>query len=621
MNFAVMNSRVILLAVSAGLACWLGFWAVPGDVALGWIRNYGYWVMLGTTAWFAWAVIRVLRRWPRPRAEARRFDGWGWAVVVAATWLLTVHEPFGFKIVMDEILLLGTSMSMHLDRLVQVPYRAHDIQGVFLIMDGAVDKRPLFFPFLLSLLHDFLGYRPANAWVLNVGLTGGFMALVFGLGRRLLGRLAGVVGVVLLAGLPLLAQNANGGGFEVLNLVMILVCVGLGIRMLETKEAPEVAAFCLGTVLLAQVRYESALFVLPAGILILLMWWRERRWVLPPALVATPLLLLPVPLLQKIFLVREDAWQLASKPEMAAPFSLTYVFENMAHNWGFFFARDELQPNSWLLSAVGLLALAFLVLHFIRVPRRWASMAAAEQCLTVYAAALLGLFGLLMGYFWGRFDEPVIARLSLPVHLLFVLALWLVIPRFPRPERWWVGLLGLATAQLWFWSLPATAHHAYTLGYTPGREVAWRQEFMREQATDDYLVIDPNSAVWITHGVSGVPPLDASQRLDAMAFNFRNRSFREIYVFQHFDVEPATGALQLRTDYDPGPAFVLETVKERRLGILKLSRISRVIDIVHPIPAGREAGDAASAPTIGREEGGRDELRQAYREQWLRNLP
>src|SRR5450432_4297934 len=100
----------------------------------------------------------------RGRLGLRRDFGLGSTV-------LLVHETFGFKIGMDEIMLLGTSMSMHLDKTVLVPVRGNDIQGTFAILDGMMDKRPLFFPFLVSLLHDLTGYRPANAFVLNGTLT------------------------------------------------------------------------------------------------------------------------------------------------------------------------------------------------------------------------------------------------------------------------------------------------------------------------------------------------------------------------------------------------------------------------------------------------------------------
>jgi hypothetical protein len=56
---------------------------------------------------------------------------------------------------------------------------------------------------------------------------------VYTLGRMLAGRVAGWLGVVLFAGLPLLSQNATGGGFELINLVMILATLLLGARCVE----------------------------------------------------------------------------------------------------------------------------------------------------------------------------------------------------------------------------------------------------------------------------------------------------------------------------------------------------------------------------------------------------
>ena len=102
--------------------------------------------------------------------------------------VLLVHESFGFKIVMDELMLLGTSMSMHLDRVALTPLRGNDIQGAFVVLDGIVDKRPLFFPFLVSIVHDLSGYRPENAFFLNGLLTFVLLGLTWSLGRRLAGR-------------------------------------------------------------------------------------------------------------------------------------------------------------------------------------------------------------------------------------------------------------------------------------------------------------------------------------------------------------------------------------------------------------------------------------------------
>ena len=77
-----------------------------------------------------------------------------------------------------------------------------------------------------------------------------FMALVNAVGRLLAGRLGGWLGVVLFAGLPLLGHNATGGGFELLNLVMILGTMLLGARYLARRDGPAFTAFCFSALLL-----------------------------------------------------------------------------------------------------------------------------------------------------------------------------------------------------------------------------------------------------------------------------------------------------------------------------------------------------------------------------------
>lgn len=612
-----MNRLLTLALLNGLLALVLGFFAIPGQQALWLIKHLGYWVMLGTACLFAWLLIGVIRR--TERLGLRNWTDWKSAAVVPAGWLvLSLHEPFGFKVIMDEIMLLGTSMSMHFDKLVQVPYRGHDIQGAFIIVEGLIDKRPLFFPFLLSCLHDVLGYRPENAFWLNAALALMLLAMVYLLGRRLAGTAAGVAGVLLLAGLPLLAQNANGGGFELLNLVMIALTLWLGLRFAETRETPELSALCVSGVLLAQTRYESALFILPVALLIIWVWWRERRLILSWTLAFTPLLLLPVPLLQKIFQLQQEAWQMFSKPGVEEPFSLEYVWINLAHAWGYFFDTTGGQPNSLLLSILGLFAVGFLLLLLARMLPRLRTAPPAGVVAMFFCLGLFVLFALLMGYFWGKFDDPVITRLSLPLHLLFVIALWLVVPELPKPGRVWWGLNLAALLQLWGLSIPSMSSHAYTMNYVHGREIEWRREFIREHPARDYLVIDANSIAWITHLVSSTPPLQAKLRKNSIIYHRRNHSFSEIYVFQRFDLDPETGRMKIVDDYDLGPDYQLETVTERRLHPYTLSRISRVVAI-------RESAAAAAkpppAPVGSLSPAKQKELKKQYWENWLRNLP
>jgi Dolichyl-phosphate-mannose-protein mannosyltransferase len=611
-----MNRLLLLTILNGLLAVLIGFVAVPPAQALWLVKFCGYWLMLATAAWAAWQIGRVL--W-------RGLQGWRWdraefpalASIPAGWVLLLVHESFGFKILMDEIMLLGTSMSLHFDKLVQTPFRGHDLQGAYVLLDGMVDKRPYFFPFLLSVLHDVGGYRPENVFVLNAALALLLLIAVYAVGRKLAGPNAAALGVLLLAGLPLLAQNATGGGFELLNLLMISLAIWLGIRFAETRQPADLSAFCLAGVLLAQTRYESALFILPVALVILWVWWQEGKPVLSWTLAFTPLLLLPVPLLQKVFQLRQASWEMFSKPGVEQPFAPSFIVVNVAHAWGYFFDNTGGQPNSLLLSSLGLLGLAFLLMHLVRLIPKLRSAAAPTVVASIFSVSLLALFGLLMCYFWGKFDDPVITRLSLPLHLLFVLALWLVVPAFPNPARVWRALLLLAGLQIFTLSIPAMASHAYTLNYVHGREVAWRREFIDQHPLRDYLVVDPSSIFWITHQVSSTPPEQARAHKEKLIFHRQNRSFAQIYVYQRFDVDPATGRLKLVADFDPGPDYVLETVVERRLHPFSLSRISRVVDIkggaTTPAPA------EAPAPPLSDEQ--KQKLKQAYWDNWVRNLP
>ena len=105
----------------------------------------------------------------------------------------------------------------------------------------------------------------------------------------------------------------------------------------------------------------------------------------------------------------------------------------------------------------------------------------------------------------------------------------------------------------------------------------------------DYLMIDNDTPLWVSHRVSATPTTVAAKRQADIAFHLRNRTFSDVLVFQRFNVNPETGVLTLRDGDDLGPDFVLEPVAERRLHLLTLSRISRVKEI-------RLAAGPVSAP-------------------------
>lgn len=613
---ALSDRRCWLMMLSTLLAVVLGFFVVPDQAAIDLVSKAGFWFVLVAFALWVGALGHSfagdVRSW-----RWRDVDAVSVGVVALGGLVLLAHEDFGFKIVMDELMLLGTSMGMHFDKAALTPLRGNDIQGAFMIVEGMVDKRPLFFPFLVSLVHDVTGYRPANAFIVNTVLTFVFLAQVCLLGRKLAGRSGGWLGVTLCAGLPLLGQNATGGGFELLNLVMILGTLLLGARYLERRDDAALVAFAFSGLLLAQVRYESVIYLLPVALVVLWVWIRDGRIALPWALLAAPLLMVHYPLQHRIFDVRTSAWEMASKPGYTSPFSLSYIPESLVNALRFFFGAPSDQPNSLVLSALGWLAVPFFVLLVAKRLRSLGSEPPAAVAVTFFSLGFALQFALMMCYVWG-FDEVVTRRLSLPTHLALVIAVLAVLPQFARPAVPRV-LLGLAALGLIARSVPSMAAHAYSQEYTPGREVAWRREFMARQPRPDYLMIDNDSTLWVTHLVSSTPTVMADKKRGDIAYHMRNRTFSDVFIFQRYEVDPESGTLRLRKGDDPGPGYVLETVAERRLQIFSLSRISRVKEIRND--AGAISTPDPATHVVPRNRAEIEKARRAFLEQYMKQLP
>lgn len=619
----IANRKVWLLALWGGVAFALARWIIPPAWALTAIVEGGYWIMLATVVAFVLTLWRLtkstLADWRPGRAE---WTGLTLAVAVAGVW--QAHEERGFKILADEVLLLGTSMDIHYLRKPTYPVRATDVQGPFQVLQSVLDKRPFFFPFVVGTVHDLTGYRPDNPFYVNLALSVVFLGLVYGLARRLGGSIwAGVLGVLLFAGLPLIAQQAAGGGFELLNLVMMAGVLWLAIRYAETPNETTVAALCLAAVLLAQTRYESALMIVPVAALVVWGWYRAGRVIMPKVFWLLPVFLVPYVLQNRQFETNASLWELAGQGTGATePFALHYLPDNLGHALAFFFDTTGYQPNSIVFAVLGLLALPLFCIWITRVLRARETQAPVDVAVVAIGMGLLVINVLFMVYFWGQFDHPVIHRLSLPLHLCMMLAVVVVTAKWVRWSAKWQALCAVVLLALIVRGLPVMAKRAYERDYLPGVEMAWRREFIAHHPARDYLFIDRDAIFWITQQIASTPVLQAQTRREGLAFHLRNHSFSAMYVFQRYNVAPETGALTLDPEDDPGPGFELEPVWEKRLATLVIGRISRIKSLTTDdgktakatsfVQTGRE-------PPMSAEE--LEKVRARYLENWIKQLP
>ena len=173
------RKRLLLFALCGGLAVVTGFSAVTPHLAEVLIVNGGYYYMLGLFGLFVFFAVRVARARREVWTGWLRRPGWPALVIAAATAFALWADPFQHKVLFDEYVLQATAFHMHITKEIGTVIRAYDIGGTWLPIDTFLDKRPYFFTFLLSLVHDLAGYRIANVFFLNAGFTAACLSLAY----------------------------------------------------------------------------------------------------------------------------------------------------------------------------------------------------------------------------------------------------------------------------------------------------------------------------------------------------------------------------------------------------------------------------------------------------------
>jgi hypothetical protein len=574
--------RLAAFGLSAAAAVVTGFVAVAPAVAETLIVHAGYYYILGVFALFAGYGWRVLApRW-RARGGWSRSEAGVLLALAAATAFAVWADDFKHKVLFDEYVLQGTAWHMHATKEIGTPIRAYDVAGTWLAIDTFLDKRPYFFAFLLSLLHDVTGFRVANAFALNVALAGLCLGLVYWLAQALTRRPGpALLAVALLATTPLFGQNATGAGMEMHNLAMIAAVMAAATLYLRQPDSDRLAWLVLGAVLLAQSRYESVLYVGPVAVVIVLGWRRAGRILLPwPAIVA-PLLLVPYAWHGRVVDTKKVLWQL---PEgESARFGLHHLAGNLEGLGRFFFAANPGQPNSLWLTLLGLGAAGWAGWRLLarrRVPpERRPPLPPAVLAVGCCALAVVANVGLLMFYYWSRFDEPVAARFALPSCLLLALAAgWfgrtLDARGLPATR---VAALGLL-AWLLVVAAPVYSRRIYTTQNLVMRELEWEMERVAAHAGPILLITQKATMPYLLQRISTVNTAAVRTRAAQIAWHLREGTFREVLVAQVIRPTSAQGEAGVDPDDVLPEEFRLEPLEQKRFGG-RWIRISRLVGI------------------------------------------
>lgn len=538
------------------------------------VKNMGVacmWVILGLLIYGLTRAIPKLR-------EEQWWDKRGVIIAMTLSVFMHLHYPHQFKILADELVLVGVSKAIHEERQIATPQALQDASGAVKISQGYVDKRPFFYPFVLSLLHDATGYRPANALILNALLTPVLLYLVFLVAWRVSGSAPpGWVAMLMVAAVPIFAHNVTGGGFEILNICMILALFLWAWTYAQTGSSELQIGFIALAILTAYTRYESVLYLVASVGVVLLVAVRNRRLELSPLVALSPVLVIPLGCIFRMVFFGHGDWSQLADTGAKEPFSSAAFVKNIPHALAFFFADDHVQMGSRWISAACTLGVPFGLIAWTRALRlRPAGFSYHAPALLV--ATLLGNFVILLSYHWGQLDDFVVSRLAIPFIVFGIVATVGATQCMGRYYRHaLIALAAIGAFSAYAVVIPTAAKHSFGRAYGAGRELETIQEFVKLYHHPDTLVLTDRPIYWVCYGIWTEDIRGAVAGRKLVESWVRNGHYARIYVQQRLIVDKSTGELMIKHGSEVPKEWTLEEVLRRRLTDGEIMVISQIL--------------------------------------------
>jgi hypothetical protein len=561
------SGRVALLLVALALIALLGIGLLDRGVTQMLFARTTYFFLMATVLCWAGTHLHAGRDLGREQIVAWVKENWPGLVVAAVVMLVAwraVHP--GLWILSDEANLVGTSKNFFASRTATFTVSGKNYYDSYWDIDVAIDRRPPLFPFLVSLVHVVRGYSYQNAFLFNLLLLPAFVLVSYRLAKSLGGETFGLVASLLVVAHPITLVSVRSGGFDFLALFFSLLVIKSLFDHVLAPGAASLAMLWMNLCMFAEIRYESALFILP--VVALLLVFRLVNWSLlrPYAFIyaLTPAYLSP------------RIWQAAvrgSVPEQE-PGIIPFGLENFFNNAREYF-KAVLSPLNGYPAHAGIvvaLGLVGCVLWLWSHRSKWRAPDGKDPRLrwaTFVAAWMLLEAIVVFSYGWGRAQAPSAARLVIAVDTFFsFFAAWALAASLRRWRPFVPVLLAVAVLAI---HVPIASQHRFLNRLTQTRETATAWRFFDSLHERRILIVTdrPNLFTIMDYGAMSFE----AARQDAFIFEALARHlFYDIYVVQQ--IKLSTGSPL--PGFEIWPQRRLETMLEYQNDADVLIRISRL---------------------------------------------
>jgi hypothetical protein len=550
--------------------------ASRADLGTWWLRRATYFTVLAVTAIWGIRFIPWARaRWASPGQVLREHLP-EVALAVAAMGLLFLTHDWQFKVLSDETNFVAAARSMALEQRFDFPEGGKFFNGSQHGFDYVFDKRPPLFPFLLSLVDAFTGYRVRNVWFLNGAILGATIVVAGSFLRRRIGRPWSLLAVVWAIANPVVFLTSSAAGVEPL---LCLVWAIAGVLALDVLEAP--SAQNLG--LLIATVYLIGLCRLEAGPLALVMLVAivaasPRRAELmgmlrDDALVwAAPVAALPVLLVRA---KNQDYFQGLT----TRPFGLEHVAGNVSSWAKVLKDGGRFYPYSAVVTVVEVVALVVLV--GLVLFGRTAMSRAERAAFLVFSGGTAALFALYSAYFWGQPTNPACSRFyALPLFFagLTVPGLLLQV----RAVKARPAVAGVVSALVFLHAFASSHNRAFANAFTARRQHHLVADYLLSRLPAAMpLVVTTVPAQFVIYDVGAVSFEHFKAHREEMLRELDRKLYTEVLFVQ--EIDQADGRPTAATALPP--EVTLENVMERQhttSGYTRISRWTRDQAVGHP---------------------------------------
>jgi hypothetical protein len=530
------------------------------------VKTTYYFLMAAALCW-AGTYLHAARDLRRETAFAWVKENWpGLVIALAVTVVAKLAIEPALRVLSDEANLVGTSKNFFASKTATFTVSGKNYYGSYWDIDVAIDRRPTLFPFLVSLVHSVCGYSYRNVFLFNLLVLPAFLLVSYRLAKSLGGETFAVVASLLIAAHPVTLISARSGGFDFLATFFGLLVIKSLLDYIRDRSPAKLAILWMNLCLFAEIRYESALFIPPVVVLLLLFKMVSWNTLRPYAFVyaLTPAYLLP------------RIWQSILRgnvPEQepgTVIFSVQNFFDNAYEYFTIVLSPFQSYPShSAILIALGVVGCA-MWLRWLLGRLRAKDWEAPQPRFAIFAVAWMLVQAIIVfTYVWGRAQFPSAARLVMPIDTFFSFAAAWVLTK--SLERWRPFIAVLLGGAILVSQVPVASQHRAMNRLTQTRESATTWSFFESVQEKRILIVTdrPSHFTIMDYGAMNFE----SARHDAYLFTaFARHLFHDVYVIQQIKLstnEPLPG-------YEIWPDRKLDTVLEFQNDADVLVRISRL---------------------------------------------